>query len=144
MSEINEELTKEKVEKKVSDWKNTIQSLYAFIQKSLEDESNIEFDQKHFITMYEELMRTYNLRPEHVPILEIKKKHTPVMMFKPVGLWVIGADGGRVDVMTSGASFMLINASKPDQEPEWRVYTRNKTLFSKFTPTFIKDQVSKA
>jgi len=49
------------------------------------------------------------------------KGHKQLALFRPLGLWVIGANG-RVDVFTEKAAPMLVDAADPFKTPIWKLY----------------------
>ncbi|MCO7227740.1 hypothetical protein NH398_00630 [Halomonas sp. CnH100-B] len=118
------ELDKEYIENRVKDWGQRIEAVFSLVKNSLSGNSEIEFFEEKTVQMYEELMQEFNLSPVSLPVLEVKRKGVLVASFKPIGLWVIGANG-RIDILTKEGSYILVDLEGKDKASNWRVYTPN-------------------
>jgi len=72
--------------------------------------------------MYEELMQKYNVGSEDIPMLDIYKNKVIIATFKPVGLWVIGANG-RIDILIESGAYIVVDTAEKGKKPEWKVFT---------------------
>jgi hypothetical protein len=126
---------------RVKDWLQRLAALYSFVERTLENSENIECKSTNHMTMYEELMQKSDVEPERVPILDIYKNKTVIASFKPVGLWVVGANG-RVDILTKSGAFILVDVADKGKKSDWKVYTpRNRRKGTDFDVTFIEELV---
>ena len=141
MAEIN----KQYIENRVHDWVNRLNSLYTFIENSLSNNKHIAFKRNRLMIMNEEMMHKYDVRPEKISLLDIYKDNKIVATLKPIGLWVIGANG-RVDILTDSGAYIVVDIARNDQEePYWQVYTpKNRKKSSHLDLSFITDLVSNA
>lgn len=86
------------------------------------------------MTMHEELMEEFGLPPESIDTADIYKDGRLLASFKPKGLWIIGANG-RIDLLTSKGSYILVDGAEQFQPPKWLIYSpedkRNGKPFDK-------------
>ncbi|MCP4109645.1 MAG: hypothetical protein GY749_29680 [Desulfobacteraceae bacterium] len=130
------------IEGKVKDWKQRLDSLYSLVEKSLTGMQNVECRQTKHMTMYEELMQKFEISPEKIPILDVYKDKNVIATFKPVGLWVIGANG-RIDILTKSGAFILVDKAENGENSEWKVFSpKNRKKEEDFDPVFITELVS--
>ena len=118
------EIDKKYIKSRVNDWVNRIEDLYSTVKKALSDSEGIECKSVKYMMMHEELMQNFGVLPKKVPILDLYKNKNLIASFKPVGLWVIGANG-RIDILTKSGSFILVDVAEQDNESEWKVFTPN-------------------
>ncbi len=122
---------KQQVEKRVKDWKKRISDLYSIVKLWLKDsEYSLKLGNK--VTMYEEQMSQFNVPSTEVDSAEIYKEGKKVMIIKPKGLWVIGANG-RIDILSTDGNNMLIDYSEPFEAPKWKLYNGDKKNGVEFT-----------
>lgn len=133
MSEIN----KEYIENRVEDWRQRIEFVFSLVKNSLSGNSDIEFAEHKTVQMNEELMQKFGISPVSLPVLEVKRKGVLVASFKPIGLWVIGANG-RIDILTKEGSYILVDLEGKDKPSDWRVYTpKNRKKSIPFDKEFV-------
>jgi len=137
MNEIN----KPYIENRVQDWIQRVNNLYSTVKKTLGSIKEIEFSETKKVSMYEELMQEYNVQPVNLPVLEIRNKKKLIDSFKPIGLWVLGANG-RIDILTKHGAYILVDTSEKSSESIWKVYTpENRKESVDFDEKFIKNLV---
>lgn len=137
MSEIN----KEHIENRVEDWGQRIESVFSLVKNSLSGNSEIEFAEHKTVQMNEELMQKFGVSAVSLPVLEVKRKGVLVASFKPIGLWVIGANG-RIDILTKEGSYILVDLEGKDKPSDWRVYTpKNRKKSIPFDKEFVRGLV---
>ena len=103
MSEIN----KEYIESRVSDWRNRITNIFSLVKNYCSNYPQIELVENKTTRMYEELMQKYDVSPADLPVLELRKNKELLASFKPMGLWVIGANG-RIDILTKSGAYISL------------------------------------
>ncbi|MDM8555895.1 hypothetical protein QUF75_14275 [Desulfococcaceae bacterium HSG7] len=118
------EIDKKYIESRVNDWVNRIEDLYSTVKKALSDSEGIECKSVKHMMMHEGLMRNFGVLPKKIPILDLYKNKNLIASFKPVGLWVIGANG-RIDILTKSGSFIVVDVAEQGNESEWKVFTPN-------------------
>jgi hypothetical protein len=121
MSEIN----KEHIENRVSDWRNRIINIFSLVKDYCLNYPQIELVENKTTRMHEELMQKYNVSPVDLPVLELMKNKELLVSFKPMGLWVIGANG-RIDILTKVGAYILVDVAEKEEPPNWKVYAPNK------------------
>lgn len=136
------EIDKPYIESRVTDWLQRIGQIYDSVRNTLGNVRNIECLTTRKVVMHEELMQKYNVAPTDVPILDINKSDKLLASFKPIGLWVIGANG-RIDILTKDGAFILVDVSEKGAQSNWKVYTpKNRKDGRIFDSSFINDLVS--
>ena len=115
-------IDKEYIENRVKDWKERLAELYKNVEQALSDHREIAYKKDRMTTMNEELMQKFDVHPEQIPLLDIYKNDVLIATFKPIGLWVIGANG-RVDILTKKGSYIVVDTSDKGAAPSWKVYT---------------------
>lgn len=137
----NMPITKQHIELRVQDWVDRINSLYELIREALSAKADISICTPHSIDMHEELMQQFNVPSVELPVLNIKKNNQVVVTVKPVGLWVIGANG-RVDLLSEQGSYILVDQAAHGAKPNWKVFSPdNREKSEKFDHAFIKKMV---
>jgi hypothetical protein len=144
MSKDEKKLTEKDIRKSVDDWEQRINDLYTFIENSFNGYIEIECKKDKCMTMYEELMQKFGIEKREIPMLEVYKNRNLIIKFKPIGLWVIGANG-RIDILTHLGSYILADISvKKAKKSDWIVYSPdNRQKGEKFTKEFILELVDK-
>lgn len=134
MSEIN----KSYIESRVQDWIYRVNDIYSLVKETLSSINGIEFSETKNVSMHEELMQQYDVSPVNLPVLEIRNKEELIDSFKPIGLWVIGANG-RIDILTKRGSYILVDTSENESSSKWKVYApENRKESVDFDEAFIK------
>lgn len=111
-------MSKEAVDFRVKEWNERLNGLYGQIIAWLP--KGYTADCNDSVIMNEEMMKKYKTPAIKLPVLKIVKGQESVLTFKPKGLWVIGANG-RVDVLCSDSSFMLVDMAEPFSGTDWRL-----------------------
>ena len=141
MSEI--EIDKTYIEKRVNDWITRVKNLYSLTEKVAKNRGGI-CHENGTVYMYEELMKEFDVNPTQLPILNLcNKNDEKVATFRPIGLWVIGANG-RVDILTKNGAYILVDVTKTNfEKPNWQVYSpQDKKHGKKFDESFIAELVA--
>ena len=120
MTSINEQ----DVKKRVIDWKQRLKDLFSLFEDALSHMKGVECKQTRHTEMYEGQMQQHGVEPESLPILDVYKNGKMIFSLKPIGLWVIGANG-RVDILTETGAHIVVDAAEYSQAPEWKVFSRN-------------------
>ena len=84
--------------------------------------------------MYEELMQKYGIEKQLIDVADIFKHDKLILSIKPVGLWIIGANG-RVDLITKNDLFIMVDLAGWQKKSKWTIFKsndrRNGKIFSK-------------
>ena len=132
------EVKKEHLEKRVDDWKSRISSLYKTIEDWLSNMDGYTVRKQATIDMHEELMQKYSIPSEKIDVLDILYKNQYIATIKPIGLWVIGANG-RLDIISKKGSIILVDESEQFTPPHWIAYLPSK---KKGGEPFTKDYLA--
>lgn len=124
-------LDSQAISESVKDWENRVRDLYKLIREYLQGTS-YSVDEGSKVEMNEDLMQSFFIEPKLLPTLEVKDKESVVLVVKPKGLWVIGANG-RIDLLTRKGTYQLLDFAPRDGTSEWVLYgeNRKKSGFSK-------------
>lgn len=137
MSEIN----KEYIEYRVNDWVKRIHDIFSLIVDSCLNYPEIDISVNKTTRMHEELMQQYDVSPVDLPILEVRKNNELLASFKPMGLWVIGANG-RIDILTKSGSYILVDIAEKEEPSVWKVYSpKNRRKSVDFNQKFIESLI---
>ena len=117
------QITEQHVRARVNDWVKRVQNLYDDIISWLEPVEGLKVEQRQNATMYEELMKKFGISPQSMPTLDIYEEGNLFARLKPIGLWIIGANG-RVDLMRKGGAVLLVDESDQFQPPKWMAHDR--------------------
>lgn len=120
-------ITQELVQDRVVDWVKRVDNLYMTIKDWLHPIEGCRVVEHQDATMYEELMHRFGLRPQAMPTLDIYQDDELIARMKPIGLWIIGANG-RVDLMSRHGGAQIIDESEPFQESKWIAHDREHFL----------------
>ncbi len=132
-------LTKEKVEKRVEDWKNRLLTLFAAV-RDWAHANDWQADVGGGVGMHEELMQEFDMPATEQPTLRLERGHD-YALFKPKGLWVIGANG-RVDLYTSKGTFIIVDLAERGSGPRWTIFRASqKSDGDPFRPEMIANLV---
>jgi len=138
------DLNRPYIEERIEEWKSRLETLYASVEGSLAGLNGVTCKKERQVRMYEKLMQDFRVSPQPLPILDIYKNGTIVVYFKPIGLWVIGANG-RIDILTEKGAYILVDKATYGQPPEWNVfYPQNRRSGSRFDPSLIVKLVKQA
>jgi hypothetical protein len=129
---LNEDtLSQSDIEKRVEDWNIRISDLYSSIKEWLASVPSYTTREQSEVTMYEELMQKYHIKPKQLKVLDVYDGDKIIATFKPIGLWIIGING-RVDMLSKKGSVLLIDKADKFQPPNWFSYTKNKIENTEF------------
>jgi len=117
------QITEQHVQARVDDWVKRVQRLYDDIKSWLKTVEGLRVDENQNATMYEELMEKVGISPQPMPTLDIYDGVNLIARLKPIGLWVIGANG-RVDLMRKGGAVVLVDESDQFQPSKWMAHDR--------------------
>ena len=117
------QITEQQVQARVDDWVKRVQGLYDDIKNWLKPVEGLRIDENQNATMYEELMEEVGISPRPMPTLDIYDGEELIARLKPIGLWIIGANG-RVDLMRQGGAVVLVDESEQFQVSKWIAHDR--------------------
>ncbi len=116
-------VTQEHVQARVDDWIRRVQHLYAEIKDWVKAIDGLQFEERQNATMYEELMQRFGIDPQPMPTLDLYEGGDLIARVKPIGLWIIGANG-RVDLMLRHGGIQLVDESEQFQNAKWVAHDR--------------------
>lgn len=132
-------LSRTEVAARVDEWQKRIASLFSEI-KAWGQQNGWTADDSGSIGMHEEPMRRAGVQQVTLPVLRIDGP-SGYALFKPKGLWVIGANG-RVDLYTSAGAYVLVDRSEYGSASQWTIFrTSNKREGVPFVPELIASLV---
>lgn len=136
------EIDKPYIESRIADWIQRIDDLYTFVKGATDNINGIKYKKNKKVVMHEGLMQNFHVTPVDLPILDIYKEQKLVMSFKPIGLWVLGANG-RIDILTQSGAYILVDIAEKNNKPEWEVFSpAHRTKGQHFDSNFIQELVS--
>lgn len=112
------------VNNRVEDWKVRLANLFEFFERQLSDRS-FSVSKSGTVLMNEELMQKFFIKPVELQSMHVLKDWKTIIMLKPKGLWIVGANG-RVDLMTPIDSYFLIDTAEFGRESEWVIRDRRR------------------
>lgn len=134
-----QEVTRDKIEERVADWKQRLELLFGRIRDWAGQNNWIASD-GGTVEMNEELMRTTGVPPTRQPVLRLDRTNQ-YALFKPKGLWVIGANG-RIDLHTSKGTYVMVDLADPGTEAQWTIFRNTpKRDGTPFSPEIIENLV---
>ena len=137
-------IDKARVHEHVDDWVRRIEAMYALVEHVVANVPGVACEKSSNMTMHEELMHKHGVPPRQVPILDIRKNGKIAVSFKPVGLWVVGANG-RIDILMAKGGYYLVDKADFGQPPQWEAFPlQNKRAGILFDAAFIIDLVRRA
>ncbi len=122
---IDDTISKEDVEKRIKDWTSRLSDLYSSIKEWLDSVPSYEVRERSDVEMYEELMQKHGIPPKALKSLDVYYGGRIIAAIKPIGLWIIGANG-RVDILFKDGAVILIDESDRFQTPRWISHKRPK------------------
>jgi hypothetical protein len=126
--------------KRVDNWAERIRTLYDQVTPWAEH-AGLKTERTRKVLMSEELMQQFGVPDREMPVLDILRGDQTVASFVPVGLWLIGANG-RIDVVTLGGSYALIDRARELNPSEWVVLGASRREFRAFDETEFRRLVS--
>jgi hypothetical protein len=131
-------ITKELVEERVRDWKNRLRALFQEV-RAWAEANGWRIDDST-VGMHEELMQKFDVPATKQPTLRLDRENG-YALFKPKGLWVIGANG-RIDLYTSKGTFIIIDSAESGAAPRWTIFRAStKRDGDRFIPEMIANLV---
>jgi len=119
----NNKLSAADLVKRIDDWVKRLGQLRQRVDGWISErpDKDLHADDAPAVPMREYLMQQYNIPERSMPAFRVLKRDKQLALFRPVGLWVIGANG-RVDVFTGKAAPILVDSARPFEEPAWKLY----------------------
>lgn len=117
-------ISKQDIEKSVYDWKYRLDDLFKSIEDYVDTDNVLSIKDGPPVYMHEELMQKFEVPSIKLRSLDVYRKNKLIASIKPVGLWVIGANG-RVDILTKNGSYILVDRAKKFETPKWTIYSSN-------------------
>lgn len=123
MSTVLHEITSETVDaahvqRRVDDWEERLNGLYAMIGDWLPD--GWEARRGAPVVMNEPLMRKFGVGAKRMPTLELRDEAGHAARLEPHALWIIG-ENGRVDLKRDGRYHYIIDTAESFARPSWEV-----------------------
>jgi hypothetical protein len=132
-------VSKELVEERVQDWKDRLHALFRDV-RAWAIENGWRVDESGTVGMHEELMQQFGVPATEQPTLRLDGADG-YALFKPKGLWVIGANG-RIDLYTSKGTFIIVDLAQRGAVPRWTIFRASqKRDGDLFTPGMIASLV---
>jgi hypothetical protein len=132
-------VTKELVEERVQDWKNRLSAFFQEV-RAWAEKNGWRVENSGNVVMHEELMQKFGVPATQQPMLRLNPGHG-YALFKPKGLWVIGANG-RIDLHTSKGTFIIVDLADYGSTPRWTIFRASqKRDGDLFTPDMIANLV---
>lgn len=123
MSHANPKVDQEHIRHRIQDWQDRLDRLYHKVSNWLDDRNDLSIDTDSSVLMNEELMREQKVDPVTLPVLTISRGKETLLQFRPIGLWVIGANG-RVDVFSKKRNWILVDLSdRFSMDSDWKMAT---------------------
>lgn len=131
---MSSQITKEHLVERIKDWKERISNLYKMINTWLEEKQGYSIRISDKVNMYEELMKRFGIEQQFLDVADIYKDNKIILTIKPVGLWIIGANG-RIDLISKDGSFIMVDIADHFEDPNWTIFRsndrRNSQILSK-------------
>jgi len=118
---VETEITKEDLQKRIDDWKKRIAALYDLITEWIASEGKYRCRRRRAVPMYEELMQKLSFSPETLELLDVYRGRDLVATVKPIGLWIVSANG-RLDILTKNGATILVDKAEKFHKPRWVAY----------------------
>jgi len=132
-------ISKDSVEARIEDWKSRLRTLYRQVSDwGLKNGWTV--DNSGTVEMYEELMQKFDVPATEQPTLRLDGEQGYIL-FKPKGLWVIGANG-RIDLYTSKGTFIIVDLAERGTPAQWTIFrATEKRDGDRFTPEMLASLV---
>ena len=134
-----QEITEEQVNRRVEDWLERLDDLFAQI-KNWATANGWSAEDGAPILMHEEMMEQFGVMKREQPSLSVRSPDGAEIWVKPKGLWVIGANG-RVDMYSRKGAFTLVDIADQFQAPRWILHRLGNTEGQSFDPKQLEDMV---
>ena len=114
------DLSKEYVQRRVDDWLNRLNQLFC-LNRNWAGQQGWSIDDSGGTELNQDTMREVGVPPVVQPVQRLDTLDGSYALFRPKGLWVIGANG-RIDLYTSKGAFVLIDRADALKNPVWRLF----------------------
>jgi hypothetical protein len=132
-------VTREQVQERVQNWKSRLDAFFDSI-RAWAQENGWRVTDGGTVRMHEELMQEFDVPATEQPTLRLDREHS-YALFKPKGLWVIGANG-RIDLYTSKGTFIIVDLAERGDDPRWTIFRASqKRDGDHFDPRMIENLV---
>ena len=123
MSTVLDEVTSETLDAKhirrrVDDWEERVEGLYAMIGDWLPD--GWQARRGAPVLMHEKLMRKFGVEAKRLSTLELHGNAGQIVKLEPHALWIIG-NNGRVDMKRDDRRYLIVDTAENFEEPDWQV-----------------------
>ncbi len=130
------DIDKAHIEARVRDWTERVAALFRVVREWASSE-NWRVSDSALVTTHEELAEKAGLPAIQLPTLRLDRSDGAYALFKPKGLWVIGANG-RVDLYTSKGLFIIVDRAEYGNDARWTIFRATSTRGGEpFDPTLI-------
>lgn len=121
-------LTEADVHQRVDDWIERLRNLRLSVERWIAEEPQHELSviDAPAVPMLERMMVEFKIPSELMPAFSVMKGEQILALFRPVALWVIGANG-RIDIVTRKSAPILIDTAPHFDKPRWRMYLSTLT-----------------
>jgi hypothetical protein len=106
---------------RIDDWMERLGKLRQLVDGWISERTDLHISDARPVPMLEHLMQQYQIPKRSMPAFRVMKGDKQLALFRPVGLWVIGANG-RVDVFTEKAAPILVDSAPKFEKPAWKLY----------------------
>ena len=106
------------VERRLEDWLQRLDRLYADIESWLPDGWAMADDGT--VQIYEDLMQRFDVPAQTLSVKVLLRRRVPTGRVEPRGLWIIGANG-RVDLILPDAHYLIIDRVDSFEPSNWQV-----------------------
>jgi len=118
MTSLANQIDRDYVVDRITDWVKRINDLYAILETWVEDIGDVQISRTEVLQAREELMQEFGVEPKNIPAITLRSDNNRVSIM-PMGLWVIGANG-RLNIKTNKNCYILIDIGGKDDDPsEW-------------------------
>ena len=136
---LQETITRGQVVERVENWKSRLNLLFSDVRVWAEA-NTWRVDASASVSMHEPMMRQFDVPPTTQPVLRLDGDRG-YALFKPKGLWVIGANG-RIDLYTSKGAYTILDLAEYGQAPRWTIFrTTQKPAGEAFMAELLSDLV---
>ena len=113
----SETIDAEHIRRRVDDWEERLNGLYATIGGWLPN--GWEAHRGQPVPMHGELMRKFGIGRRELPTLALSGEADDAARLEPRGLWIVGSNG-RVDLKRSGGRYVIVDMAENFQAPDWQ------------------------